>query len=161
MATHSSYSCLGNPMDRGAWRATLHRGCKGVTHNWTTSPVMDYFVVSKNADENSEMGNCTCFSLSCKRRCKYWLYWSYKNMQHLLSVYSVPETLPSSFLLTPPNNPKRWVLLLLHFTNEEAEDPSGDFQCHTARKWQIWDSNPGPWAPKSRKGVGRTQCSRK
>ena len=25
------YSCLGNPMDRGAWRATVH----GVTKNWT------------------------------------------------------------------------------------------------------------------------------
>ena len=24
MATHSSYSCLENPMDRGAWRATVH-----------------------------------------------------------------------------------------------------------------------------------------
>ena len=23
MATHSSYSCLGNPMDRGAWWATV------------------------------------------------------------------------------------------------------------------------------------------
>ena len=22
MATHSQYSCLGNPMDRGAWQAT-------------------------------------------------------------------------------------------------------------------------------------------
>ena len=25
------YSCLGNPMDRGAWRATVH----GVTERWT------------------------------------------------------------------------------------------------------------------------------
>ena len=25
------YSCLENPMDRGAWRATVH----GVTKNWT------------------------------------------------------------------------------------------------------------------------------
>ena len=25
------YSCLGNPMDRGAWRATVH----GVTKSWT------------------------------------------------------------------------------------------------------------------------------
>jgi len=25
MATHSWYSCLGNPMDRGAWWATVHR----------------------------------------------------------------------------------------------------------------------------------------
>ena len=25
------YSCLGNPMDRGAWRATVH----GVAESWT------------------------------------------------------------------------------------------------------------------------------
>ena len=25
------YSCLGNPMDRGAWQATVH----GVTKSWT------------------------------------------------------------------------------------------------------------------------------
>ena len=39
------------------------------------------------------------------------------------------ETLLSSlhtFLFTPPHNPKRWVLLLLHFTDEETEVPSGD-----------------------------------
>ena len=24
MATHSSVSCLGNPMDKGAWQAILH-----------------------------------------------------------------------------------------------------------------------------------------
>ena len=28
MATHSSNSCLENPMDREAWRAPVHRGCK-------------------------------------------------------------------------------------------------------------------------------------
>ena len=31
MATHFQYSCLENPMDRGAWRATAH----GVTKSWT------------------------------------------------------------------------------------------------------------------------------
>ena len=31
MATHSHYSCLENPMDGGAWQATLH----GVTKSWT------------------------------------------------------------------------------------------------------------------------------
>ena len=32
MAAHSSmYSCLENPMDRGAWRATVHR----VMQSWT------------------------------------------------------------------------------------------------------------------------------
>ena len=28
MATHSKYSCLGNPMDRGAWQATVHGAAK-------------------------------------------------------------------------------------------------------------------------------------
>ena len=31
MATHSSYSCLGNPLDRGAWQATV----QGVTKSQT------------------------------------------------------------------------------------------------------------------------------
>ena len=26
------YSCLGNPMDRGAWWPTMHRGCKNLDH---------------------------------------------------------------------------------------------------------------------------------
>ena len=30
MATHSSISCLGNPMDRGAWWATIHGIAKGL-----------------------------------------------------------------------------------------------------------------------------------
>ena len=31
MAIHSSILALGNPMDRGAWRATVH----GVSKSWT------------------------------------------------------------------------------------------------------------------------------
>ena len=31
MATHSKYSCLENSMDRGAWRATVHR--ERLSHN--------------------------------------------------------------------------------------------------------------------------------
>ena len=31
MATHSTILCLENPMDRGAWQATIH----GVTKSWT------------------------------------------------------------------------------------------------------------------------------
>ena len=30
-ATHSSYFCLGNPMDRGVWQATVH----GIAKSWT------------------------------------------------------------------------------------------------------------------------------
>ena len=35
MATHS-FSCLGNPTDRGAWRATVHRVTKRVRHDLVT-----------------------------------------------------------------------------------------------------------------------------
>ena len=31
MATHASYSCLENPMDRRAWRATAHGSQRGST----------------------------------------------------------------------------------------------------------------------------------
>ena len=36
------YSCLENPMDRGAWRAMVHR----VTHGQTTEVTNVYFVLS-------------------------------------------------------------------------------------------------------------------
>ena len=43
MATHSSVSFLGNPMDRGAWQATVHEAAKSQTqlsdfHFHTFSP---------------------------------------------------------------------------------------------------------------------------
>ena len=31
-------SCLGNPMDRGAWQAAVHGGHKRVRHDLTTKP---------------------------------------------------------------------------------------------------------------------------
>ena len=34
MATHSSILCLENPMDRGAWQATIHGGCKESDITW-------------------------------------------------------------------------------------------------------------------------------
>ena len=37
MTTQLQYSCLGNPMDRGAWRATVH-GVPRVRHNLMTKP---------------------------------------------------------------------------------------------------------------------------
>ena len=33
MATYSSYSCLENPMDREAWRATVRTGLQRVGHD--------------------------------------------------------------------------------------------------------------------------------
>ena len=37
MATHSSNSCLGNPMDRGAWQATV----QGVAKSWTQLTILN------------------------------------------------------------------------------------------------------------------------
>ena len=31
------YSCLGNPLDRGSWQATVHGGHKRVGHDWSTT----------------------------------------------------------------------------------------------------------------------------
>ena len=39
-------SCLGNPMDRGAWGATVHGGHRRVGHNLETKqyPMQEYFI---------------------------------------------------------------------------------------------------------------------
>ena len=37
MASHYSIPCLENPMDKGAWRATVH-GIAGVGHDLATKP---------------------------------------------------------------------------------------------------------------------------
>ena len=44
MATHSQYSCLGNPLDRGAWWATIHGGHKelDMTERLSTHTVIKY-----------------------------------------------------------------------------------------------------------------------
>ena len=34
------YSCLGNPMDRGAWQATVHRVAKSKTQLGTNNPIL-------------------------------------------------------------------------------------------------------------------------
>ena len=44
MANHS-YSCLENPMDRGAWQAIVH-GVTRVGHNLVTRPPFILFCVS-------------------------------------------------------------------------------------------------------------------
>ena len=39
------YSCLGNPMDRGAWRATVHGGQLRVGHNLGIKPQHIYLLI--------------------------------------------------------------------------------------------------------------------
>ena len=39
------YSCLENPMDRGAWRATVRVDQQRVGHNWSDSASTDHVVV--------------------------------------------------------------------------------------------------------------------
>ena len=40
------YSCLENPMDRGAWQATVH-GSKRVGHNWMTNSFFQVHVFAQ------------------------------------------------------------------------------------------------------------------
>ena len=41
------YSCLGNPMDRGAWQATVH-GVPRVTHDLVTKPPPRIICITEN-----------------------------------------------------------------------------------------------------------------
>ena len=54
------YSCLENPMDRGAWRATVH-GVTRVGHDLETKPppppLFAYLFVSLMSVSLSELGN--------------------------------------------------------------------------------------------------------
>ena len=47
--TPLQYSCLGNPMDGGAWQATVH----GVTKNWTQLSDFTYIAVLEKTLESS------------------------------------------------------------------------------------------------------------
>ena len=40
------YSCLENPMDRGAWQASVH-GLQRIGHDLVTKPPLRYFSVTK------------------------------------------------------------------------------------------------------------------
>ena len=42
MATYTWDSCLGNPMDRGAWWATVHDVTR-VRHDFATKPLLSVF----------------------------------------------------------------------------------------------------------------------
>ena len=50
VATHSSVSCLENPMDRGAWRAVVHR----VAESDTLKQLSTHALVNRTAWTNFE-----------------------------------------------------------------------------------------------------------
>ena len=56
MATHSSNSCLENPMDRGAWQATLH-GVTRVGHDLATEHARKYWI--EMTGHSVEMGSAS------------------------------------------------------------------------------------------------------
>ena len=48
MATQLQYTCLGNPMDRGAWRATAHGGHKELdTTEWQTLDTVEPYTATE------------------------------------------------------------------------------------------------------------------
>ena len=62
------YSCLGNPMNRGAWGATVH----GVTKRWTRLS-KDNNISTGGERQKVCVGGC----LSCKKsKIQFYLYWS-------------------------------------------------------------------------------------
>ena len=55
-------SCLGNLMDRGAWRATVH-GVARIRHNLVTKPLSIMLRLSRASWESSSLGEGDCQSL--------------------------------------------------------------------------------------------------
>ena len=54
MAAHSQYSCLENPMDRGAWWATVHRVTKSRTRLSDLVHVHGWFLIQYNWHANKK-----------------------------------------------------------------------------------------------------------
>ena len=54
------YSCLKNPMGRGAWQATVH----GVAKSWTR--LSDYTAETKENEPKDKGGNCSYSRLLCR-----------------------------------------------------------------------------------------------
>ena len=88
------YSCLENPMDRGAWWAIVHQGSQRVGHDWATShtysPLMEHYRVMKestlrlnkslwinlrNTTVNEQIG-CWVFHTVCR------VLWMFKKSKH-------------------------------------------------------------------------------
>ena len=51
------YYCLGNPMDRGAWWATVH-GSQGVGHDWVTSLYGEHTWIQRHLRQWGSWGFC-------------------------------------------------------------------------------------------------------
>ena len=54
------YSCLGNPIDRGAWRATVH----GIAKRWTRLKVTEHAHEFHNQQSRGKMAQFQCFLIS-------------------------------------------------------------------------------------------------
>ena len=49
------YSCLENPMDRGAWRATVHKVARG-GHNLAAKPPPPFVDLGMRTEKGSRLG---------------------------------------------------------------------------------------------------------
>ena len=88
MATHSSILAWGNPMDRGAWRATVH-GVTRVGHNSATEQAISnlfFKAVSKehyvacsleNGVSYSMLYEVWSFTFRIQNSCSYWSIYSF------------------------------------------------------------------------------------
>ena len=105
------YSYLGNPMDRGAWRATVHRVAQRVEHDWATTTMNLSFLICKihflvicalpailpDVQDKSESHPSICIDLLQTLRCPV-------PLKCLLSPYTQASsilTLMSQVCITP------------------------------------------------------------
>ena len=63
------YSCLGNPIDRGAWRATVHEAAKNRTRlsTWTCTQARTMTFQHPRKIREGEKTNTHCHSIICSQ----------------------------------------------------------------------------------------------
>ena len=100
-----SYSYLENPMDRGAWRATIQRVAELDTTGQLTYTKEAKVLHSENADKRNQIGHQQMddkpFSWTEESIVSKWLYWSRQSIESMLLLLLLRHFSHVQFCVTP------------------------------------------------------------
>ena len=97
MATHSSDSCLENPLGRGAWWVTVHR----VTKSWTWPKWLSMHPVTNDVVVVQALSHVRLFATPWTEAYQASLFTTFWNLFKLMSIELVMPTQPSHPLSFP------------------------------------------------------------
>ena len=80
-------SCLGNPMDRGAWQATVHGAAKSQTRLSTHTPHQEYYSRRSGSDREKQILYALTYMWNLKKKQNLYLKNIY--MQQATKIYCI------------------------------------------------------------------------